>query len=73
MLALEEFNKAPQTKTFSLKYVQAGEIVSSLDKVLSCQGSMEILDNILMVKDKNWVIEQVGKKMEELDISGNGS
>ena len=71
--SLEESNKIRQTKIFYLKYVQAGEIVSSLDKLLSPQGSIEIKDNSLIVKDNNWVIEQIRKKIEELDISGNSS
>ena len=73
VLSLEESNKISQRKTFSLKYVQAGEIVSSLDKLLSPQGSIEIVDNSLIVKDNNWVIEQIRKKIKELDISGNSS
>ena len=73
VLSLEESNKIPQTKTFSLKYVQAGEMVSSLDEVLSPQGFIKIEDNNLIVKDNNWVIEQIRKKIEELDISGNSS
>ncbi len=73
IFSLEESNKIRQTKIFYLKYVQAGEIVSSLDKLLSPQGSIEIKDNSLIVKDNNWVIEQIRKKIEELDISGNSS
>ena len=73
ILSLEESNKIPQTKTFHLEYVQAGEIVSSLEELLSPQGSIEIVDNSLIVKDNNWVIEQIRKKIEELDISGNSS
>jgi len=73
VLSLEESNKIRQTKTFSLEYVQAGEIVFSLEELLSPQGSIEIKDNSLIVKDNNWVIEQIGKKIEELDISGNSS
>lgn len=67
--SLEKSNNIPQTKIFYLEYVQAGEIVSSLDKLLSPQGSIEIVDNSLIVKDNNWVIEQIRKKIEELDIS----
>ncbi len=69
VLSLEESNKIPQTKTFSLEYVSAGEIVSSLEELLSPQGSIGIVDNSLIVKDNNWVIEQIRKKIEELDIS----
>lgn len=73
LLSLEESDKIRQTKTFSLEYVPAGEIVSSLEELLSPQGSIEIVDNSLIVKDNNWVIEQIRKKIEELDISGNSS
>ena len=68
VLSLEESNKIPQTKTFSLKYVQAGEIVSSLEELLSPQGSIEVEDNSIVVVDNNWVIEQIRKKIKELDI-----
>jgi type II secretory pathway component GspD/PulD (secretin) len=71
--SLEKSNSIPQTKTFSLEYVQAGEIVSSLGALLSPQGSIEIVGNSLVVKDNNWVIEQIRKRIEELDISGNSS
>ena len=71
IFSLEESNKIPQTKTFYLEYVKAGEIVSSLEELLSPQGSIEIVDNSLIVKDNNWVIEQIRKKIEGLDISGN--
>lgn len=71
--SLEESNEIPRTKTFYLEYVKAGEIVSSLEDLLSPQGSIEIVDNSLIVKDNNWVIEQIRKKIEELDISGNSS
>ncbi|KKL96822.1 hypothetical protein LCGC14_1840610, partial [marine sediment metagenome] len=71
VLFLEESNKIPQMWTFYLEYVEAGEIVSSLEKLLSPQGSIEIVDNKLIVVDNNWVIEQIRKKIEELDISGN--
>jgi len=73
VLSLEESNKIWQRKTFPLKYVQAGEIVSSLGALLSPQGSIEIVGNSLVVKDNNWVIEQIRKRIEELDISGNSS
>ncbi len=73
VLSLEESNKIPRIKTFYLEYVKAGEIVSSLEDLLSPQGSIEIVDNSLIVKDNNWVIEQIRKKIEELDISGNSS
>ncbi len=73
IFSLEESNKVPQTKTFYLEYGQAGEIVSSLDNLLSPQGSIEIVDNKLIVVDNNWAIEQIRKKIEELDISGNSS
>jgi len=68
IFSLEESNRIPQTKMFYLEYVQAGEIVSSLEELLSPQGSIEIEDNNLIVKDNNWVIEQIRKKIEELDI-----
>jgi type II secretory pathway component GspD/PulD (secretin) len=68
VLSLEKSNKIPQTKTFFLEYVQAGEIISSLEELLSPQGSIEIVNNSLIVKDNNWVIEQIRKKIEELDI-----
>jgi type II secretory pathway component GspD/PulD (secretin) len=71
--SLEKSNSIPQTKTFSLEYVQAGEIVSSLGALLSPQGSIEIVGNSLVVKDNNWVIEQIRKRIEELDVSGNSS
>ena len=71
IFSLEKSNEIPRTKTFPLKYLQAGEIVSSLDKLLSPQGSIEIVDNSLIVKDNNWVIEQIRKRIEELDIPGN--
>jgi len=71
IFSLEKSNEIPRTKTFPLKYVQAGEIVSSLDNLLSPQGSIEIVDNSLIVKDNNWVIEQIRKRIEELDIPGN--
>ncbi len=67
--SLEESNEIPRTKTFYLEYGQAGEIVSSLEELLSPQGSIEIEDNSLIVKDNNWVIEEIRKKIEELDIS----
>ena len=73
ILSLEESNRIPQTKTFSLEYVEAGEMVFSLEELLSPQGSIEIVDNKLIVTDNNWVIEQIRKKIEELDISGNSS
>ena len=73
IFSLEKSNEIPRTKRFPLKYVQAGEIVSSLEELLSPQGSIEIKDNSLIVKDNNWVIEQIRKKIEELDISGNSS
>ncbi|TKJ44554.1 hypothetical protein CEE34_11065 [Candidatus Aerophobetes bacterium Ae_b3a] len=73
IFSLEESNKIRQRKTFSLEYVQAGSIVSSLEELLSPQGSIEIVDNSLIVKDNNWVIEQMRKRVEELDISGNSS
>jgi len=73
VLSLEESNKIWQIKTFSLEYVQASSIVSSLEELLSPQGSIEIVDNSLIVKDNNWVIEQIRKRIEELDISGNSS
>jgi type II secretory pathway component GspD/PulD (secretin) len=73
ILSLEESNKIPQTWTFYLEYVEVGEIVSSLKELLSPQGSIEIEDNNLIVKDNNWVIEQIRKKIEELDVSGNSS
>ena len=73
IFSLEKSNEIPRTKRFPLKYVQAGEIVFSLEELLSPQGSIEIKDNSLIVKDNNWVIEQIRKKIEELDISGNSS
>lgn len=73
ILSLEESNKIPQTKTFYPKYVEAGEIVSSLEELLSPQGSIEIVDNSLIVEDNNWVIEQIRKRIERIDISGNSS
>jgi len=73
IFSLEESNKIRQTKTFSLEYVQAGEIVFSLEELLSPQGSIEIVGNNLVVRDNNWVIEQISKEIEELDISGNSS
>ncbi len=69
ILSLEESNKIQQTKTFYLEYAEAGEIVSSLEELLSPQGSIEIVDNKPIVMDNNWVIEQIRKKIEELDIS----
>ncbi len=71
IFSLEKSNSIPQTKMFYLEYVQASEIVSSLEELLSPQGSIEIVDNSLIVKDNNWVIEQIRKKIEELDISRN--
>lgn len=68
ILSLEESNRIPQIKIFYLKYVQASSIASSLEELLSPQGSIEIVDNSLIVKDNNWVIEQIRKKIEELDI-----
>ena len=73
ILSLEESNRIPQTKTFSLEYVQASSIAPSLEEFLSPQGFIEIVDNKLIVTDNNWVIEQIRKKIEELDISGNSS
>ncbi len=73
VLSLEESNRIRQIKTFSLEYVQGSSIVSSLEKLLSPQGSIEIVDNSLIIKDNNWVIEQIRKTIEELDVSGNSS
>jgi len=73
ILSLEESNEIPQTKTFSLKYVQASSIAPSLEEFLSPQGSIEIVDNKLIVVDNNWAIEQIRKRIEEIDISGNSS
>lgn len=73
IFSLEKSNRIPQTKMFLLKYVPAGGIVSSLEALLSPQGSIEIVDDKLIVVDNNWVIEQIRKKIEELDISGNSS
>jgi len=66
--SLERLNQVSQTKEFYLTYVQASNIVSSLEELLSPQGSIKIEDNNLIVKDNNWVIEQIRKKIEELDI-----
>jgi len=71
--SLERLNQVSQTKEFYLTYVQASSIASSLEKLLSPQGSIEIEDNSLIVKDNNWVIEQIRRKIEEIDISGNSS
>ncbi|TKJ47761.1 hypothetical protein CEE34_01795 [Candidatus Aerophobetes bacterium Ae_b3a] len=71
--SLEKLNQVAQIKKFYLKNMQASSIVSSLEELLSPQGSVEIVDNNLIVKDNNWVIEQIRKKIEELDISGNSS
>lgn len=73
VLSLEESNKIPKMKTFPLKYVQASSIVSSLEELFSPRGSIKIKDNNLIVQDNNWIIEQIRKKIEELDISGNSS
>jgi len=71
--SLEKFNQVPQIKKFYLKNMQASSIASSLEELLSPQGSIEIVDNSLIVKDNNWVIEQIRKRIEQLDISGNSS
>ena len=71
--SLERLNQVSQTKEFYLTYVQASSVAPSLGELLSPQGSIEIEDNNLIVKDNNWVIEQIRKKIEELDISGNSS
>ena len=66
--SLEKSNQVPQTKVFYLKYVEASKIISSLEKFLSPQGFIKAEDNNLIVKDNNWVIQQIGKKIERLDI-----
>lgn len=71
--SLENSNKIPQIKKFYLKNMQASSIASSLDELLSPQGSIEVEDNSIVVVDNNWVIEQIRKKIEELDVSGNSS
>ena len=50
-----------------VNYEQA-PIVPSLEELLSPQGSIVTVDNSLIVKDNNWVIEQIRKKIEELEI-----
>ncbi len=67
--SLEKSNKIPQRKVFYLEYAQASKIVSSLEKLLSPQGSIEVEDNSIVVVDNNWVIEEIRKKIEEPDIS----
>lgn len=71
--SLENSNKIPQTWKFYLENMQASSIASSLEELLSPQGSIEVEDNSIVVVDNNWVIEQIRKKIEELDVSGNSS
>lgn len=73
IFSLENSNKIPQIKKFYLENMQASSIASSLDELLSPQGSIEVEDNSIVVVDNNWVIEQIRKKIEELDVPGNSS
>jgi len=64
---LEEHNQVLQEKIFHLKYVKGKGIISKLDKFLSPRGSLKAEDNILTVRDNNWVIERISKELEKLD------
>jgi len=67
LTSLEKHNQIPQKKIFHLKYAKEEEIVPLLQRLLSPQGKIEILENSLLVLDNNWVIQRIAKEIERLD------
>jgi len=67
LASLEKHNQKLQRKSFSLKYIQRGDITPLLKKILSPRGNIYIKKNRLMVVDNNWVIQKIAEKIAKLD------
>ncbi len=65
--SLEKHNQVPQKKVFKLTYVPAKEVIPLLQGFLSPQGSLKVEGENLVVEDNNWVIEEIGERLKELD------
>lgn len=66
---LEEYNSYLQEDFFSLSYITTSEAIDKISPLLSPEGFVKPLgERIIMVKDNKLVIQEVKKKLKQIDV-----